>query len=178
MPACLADHPPRRLRHPTHQGGEQQRPDLPAKRRFRPGRVYSRQAREGPRLCPVEQLQGSTQAARFRPRLVYSRHRAKGPSTSSSQRGCTTIRLRPQLSATESEVHEAENNGDTATLPTTTFVAEISQPLPQPVLQAPPRRASPPQRRKKAMAPARRSVRIAARNWPRVTLKRRPAKSS
>ena len=49
----------------------------------------------------------------------------------------------------------------------TEFVEGISHPLPQPILQVPPRRASPSQRCKRAAAPARRSVRIAARNWPR-----------
>ena len=123
---------------PTHHGDKRQRPDLPAERWFRPGHVYSRRTCEGPRLRLVEQLQGSMQAVRFRPGLVYSWRRARGPSTSSLRRGCATIKLQQQrlvMSATESEVHEAENNGDTATPPMTTFVAEISQPLTQPFLQ-------------------------------------------
>ena len=47
------------------------------------------------------------------------------------------------------------------------FLEGISHPLPQPILQVPPRRAIPPQRCKRAVVPTRRSVRIAAMNWPR-----------
>ena len=47
------------------------------------------------------------------------------------------------------------------------FLEGISHPLPQPILQVPSRRASPPQRRKRAVVPARRNVHIAAMNWPR-----------
>ena len=54
-----------------------------------------------------------------------------------------------------------------ATLAVSEFVEGFSHPLPQPILQVPPRRASLPQRRKRAMVPARKSVRIAAKNWPR-----------
>lgn len=51
--------------------------------------------------------------------------------------------------------------------PALQFISGISHPLPQPLLQVPQRRASPPQRRRKIGAPVRRSVRIAARSWPR-----------
>lgn len=127
---------------------------LPTGRRFCPGRVYSRRTRAGTSTRP--KLTGSGQVLRFRPGFVYSRRRVTGPSVP-----------RPVQAVVEAEVAAADNTTNNDSLPVSQFIAGISQPLPQPLLQVPTRRTSPPQRRKKAMAPTRRSVRIASRCWPK-----------
>lgn len=76
-------------------------------------------------------------------------------------------RERPEQATAALEVGDAVDNMPAAALEVSEFLEEISHLLPQPILQVPSRRASPPQRRKRAVVPARRSVRIAAMNWPR-----------
>lgn len=105
---------------------------------------------------------------RFRPGLFYSRSHARGPSATCTRRGCAATGLqlqRPEQATADLEVQAAANTATAAAA--SEFVEGFSHPLPKPILQVPPRRASPPQRRKKTVAPVRRSVRIAARNWPR-----------
>jgi hypothetical protein len=116
------------------------------------------------------ELTGRGQVRRFRPGFVYSRRRVRGPNVSSLRQGNMAPRHQsPRVlqAVVESEVQADGSTMNDGSLPALHFVTGISQPLPQPLLQVPSRRASPPQRCKKAKAPARRSVRIAARCWPR-----------
>ena len=65
------------------------------------------------------------------------------------------------------EVNDAGQSTPTTAPTVSQFLEGISQTLPQPILQVPVRQPSPPQRRKRPLVPARRSMRIAAMNWPR-----------
>lgn len=108
-----------------------------------------------------------TQVQRFRPGLVYTRRRARGPGGSRAGPSCS-----PTPSPTTLRTRTSPRSAQAATLPraeiaATAFVQSLARALPQPLLQAPRRRASSTLRHRKAAAPVRRSVRIAAMSWPR-----------
>ncbi|XP_066372922.1 uncharacterized protein [Miscanthus floridulus] len=102
------------------------------------GQVYAR--RPGPLRTPRAHTKQArnAQVVRFRPGAVYSRRRVRGLSGNSPSR---------THMANELQQLQPEQNAN----------AEEVQP----------RQHSTPNRRKKALLPARRSVRIAAMNWPR-----------
>ena len=112
---------------------------------------------------------------RFRPRLVYSRCCTRGTPTNCSRSRRMTDGLHQQQPGQTSvchtstpEVHDDASQSTTHNVAAVSqFLMGISQPLPQPILQGPMRQPSPPQRRKRPPVPARRSVRIAAKIWPR-----------
>lgn len=147
----------------AHQRETRQQQPLPADRRFRPGRVYSRRARAGTTPRPEARPKGCNQVVRFCPGLVYSRRRARGPG---AFRPCRE-RAHPEQTIMHLEVEAGSSSAHDARQATSVFVAGVSHSLPQPLLQVPLRRATPPQRRKKAVVPSCRSVRIVARCWPR-----------
>ena len=75
--------------------------------------------------------------------------------------------LRPEQNANAEEVNNAGQTTTANDALVSDFLQGISQSLPPPILQVPPRQHSTPNRRKKPLLPARRSVRIAAMNWQR-----------
>lgn len=119
--------------HTAHQREERHRSNLPADRCCCPGRVYSRRTRADTSTRP--KLTGSGQTLRFRPGFVYSRRRVRGPNTSVPRLPCMTSR-HPTV---ESEVHVDDSTMNDESLPALRFVEGISQPLPQPLMQVPPR---------------------------------------
>ena len=144
----------------TPQREARQHPTLPADRRFRPGQVYSRRTRADTLTRP--NLAGRGQAQRFRPGCVYTRRRIGAASVSGQRQSSDPIQV-----VEESVGDVCGSTMSDENLLALQFVTGISQPLPQPLLQVPSRCAGQPQRHKRAMVPARRSVRIAARSWPR-----------
>ena len=109
---------------------------------------------------------------RFRPGLVYSRRCARGtPTNCSRSRRMTDGPHHHQQPANNSDnpevlANDGQSRPHTAAV-VSQFLLGISQPLPQPILQGPVRQPSPPQRRKRTPVPTCRSVRIAAKIWPR-----------
>ncbi|XP_066365462.1 uncharacterized protein [Miscanthus floridulus] len=121
-----------------HDIATQQRSCLTADRHFRTGQVYARRPCAPRTHRTHAQPTENGQVVRFRPGIVYSRPCVRGMANSYSSRSCMANGLQHQL-------------------PEQTTTA----------LEVPVRQHSPPQRRKRPLIPARRSVRIAAMNWPR-----------
>jgi hypothetical protein len=129
----------------AQQREARQRSNLPADRRFRPGRVYSRRTRADTSSRPT--LTGGGLVVRIRPGCVYSRRRVRGSSVSGPCHGCATSRHQwphPVHAVGESEVDAGGSTMNDESQPALQFISGISHPLPQPLLQVPQRRASPP----------------------------------
>jgi len=177
FPSCRNE-----LQAPTvndNDNATRQRPhNLAAERRFRTGRVYYRRpAVHTPQRKQAQPAQtaGSTQVLRFRPGLVYTRRGARETGANCQRRRPVTEGLQqhhpghngPSHAGTPEVLETAGQNSTTAAAGVSNFLEGISIPLPQPILQGPVRQPNPPQTRNRGAIPVRRSVRIAAANWPR-----------